>query len=183
MGGRKDHPGVYECPTERPTVQARQKRGKPANCAKSKPPGNLSKPTPRTPMRTPSHVEPESSGKAAQNADHQCDLIRCFLSRWPNLLYGYAQTTAILTMTECNQLKHGNYHPWGCPPTGRKTTVRRRMKQPHPPVVITLLFLSCNRNPLDTADELRFMQPPSHSLIHVQCPPHFVLSGSRHIYS
>ena len=58
------------------------------------------------------------------------------------------------------------------------------MKQPHPPVVITLLFLSCNRNPLDTADELRFMQPPSHSLIHVQCPTHVVAGALmlRHLW-
>ena len=47
-----------------------------------------------------------------------------------------------------------------------------------------LLFLSCNRNPLDTADELRFMQPPSHSLIHVQCPPHVVAGALmlRHLW-
>ena len=54
----------------------------------------------------------------------------------------------------------------------------------HSPVAITLLFLSCNRNPLDTADELRFMQPPSHSLIHVQCPPHVVAGALmlRHLW-
>ncbi len=58
------------------------------------------------------------------------------------------------------------------------------MSRIHPPVVITLLFLSCNRNPLDTADELRFMQPPSHSLIHVQCPPHVVAGALmlRHLW-
>ena len=51
------------------SVQARQKKGKPANCATSKNIGNLIIPTPRTPTRRQSHVEPESSWKAAKKSD------------------------------------------------------------------------------------------------------------------
>ena len=49
------------------SVTARQKWGKSWKCAKSKRPGNLRKPTPRAPMRKPSHVEPESSRMPRRN--------------------------------------------------------------------------------------------------------------------
>ena len=46
------------------------------------------------------------------------------------------------------------------------------------------LFLSCQGNPPDSADELLLMQPPSHPLNHVECPPHVVAGALmlRHLW-
>ena len=41
-------------------------------------------------------------------------------------------------------------------------------------VCVVAAFQPFNRNPLDSADELRLMQPPSHPVNHVVCPPHVV---------